>query len=163
MKAGCWPVHLSPTKRVQRKYPWGNTIGPGRANLWGSGPGDTVGVEDFPAGESVGGVCQMIGNVWEWMAEDFVLSQDVQPDGPLLKSLRGAAFDTYFDLQSTCQFASGDNPLSRKHNIGFRLALGICDLVDSTVQPRERPAPVAVGTEPAEVQLAAEFLEVCPT
>jgi iron(II)-dependent oxidoreductase len=163
VKAGCWPVHLSPTNRMQRKFPWGNTLGPGRANLWGSKPGDTVGVEDFPAGESVGGVCQLIGNVWEWMAEDFVLSQDAQADGPLLKSLRGGAFDTYFDLQSTCQFATGDDPLARKHNIGFRLALGICDLVDSTAQPVERPVQTAVGRESAELEFVAESPEVCPT
>ena len=45
-----------------------------------------------------------------------------------MKSLRGGAFDTYFDSQATCQFQSGDSPLARKRNIGFRLAVGLCDL-----------------------------------
>ena len=46
-----------------------------------------------------------------------------------LKSIRGGAFDTYFDNQATCQFESGEYPLSRRHNIGFRCAIGTCDLV----------------------------------
>ena len=47
--------------------------------------------------------------------------------GPL-KNIRGGAFDTYFENQATCQFASGEVPLARKHNIGFRCVLGTCDL-----------------------------------
>ena len=46
-----------------------------------------------------------------------------------LKSIRGGAFDTYFDNQAACQFQSGENPLSRRHNIGFRCAVGVGDLV----------------------------------
>src|SRR5262249_3713944 len=46
----------------------------------------------------------------------------------LFKSIRGGAFDTYFENQANCQFASGEHPLLRKHNIGFRCALGICDI-----------------------------------
>jgi iron(II)-dependent oxidoreductase len=167
VKAGSWPVHLTPTSRVQRKYPWGNTINPGRANLWGSGPGDTVPVDELAAGESVGGIYQLIGNVWEWMADDFMLPHDLQPDrahGPTLKSLRGGAFDTYFDQQSTCQFASGDNPLARKHNIGFRLALGICDLVDPTDRAADPPVHAVGCSEWASaevpVDLAPERREV---
>ena len=45
-----------------------------------------------------------------------------------MKSIRGGAFDTYFDNQATCQFQSGDSSLARKHNIGFRCALGVCDV-----------------------------------
>jgi len=46
-----------------------------------------------------------------------------------MKSLRGGAFDTYFDNQATCQFCSGEAAIARKHNIGFRCALSICDLL----------------------------------
>ncbi len=45
-----------------------------------------------------------------------------------MKSIRGGAYDTYFENQATCHFQSGEHPISRKHNIGFRLALGACDL-----------------------------------
>jgi iron(II)-dependent oxidoreductase len=105
-----------------------------RANLWGAGPGGTVPVDEFREGVSAGGVHQLIGNVWEWTTADFGFDD---LDGPLLddptgsavmKSIRGGAFDTYFDAQATCQFRSGDHPLARKHNIGFRCALSACDV-----------------------------------
>jgi iron(II)-dependent oxidoreductase len=46
-----------------------------------------------------------------------------------VKSVRGGAFDTYFETQATCQFQSGEDPTSRKHNIGFRCGVSVCDLV----------------------------------
>ena len=125
---------------MQRKYPWGNTMERQRANLWGSGPGNTTPIGEFSSGVSVGGVYQMIGNVWEWTADDFQWVAAGRPIEPLLKSIRGGAFDTYFDNQATSQFASGENPLGRKHNIGFRCALGICDLAAATADPSPEPA-----------------------
>lgn len=132
VKAASWPVRLSPTTRLQRRYPWGDTMDRTKANVWGSGPGDTVPVQQFAEGVSVGGVYQLSGNVWEWMWGNYV-----PPDGSDgswaaeigLKSLRGGAFDTYFDNQATCQFQSGDAAVARKANIGFRLAIGACDVV----------------------------------
>ena len=103
----------------------------GRCNVWGSGPGRIVTVRQFSSGVSAGGVYQLIGNVWEWMGSDF---EPADYDGTLLevplpmKSIRGGAFDTYFDQQATCQFRSGENRLARKHNIGFRCALSLCDV-----------------------------------
>jgi iron(II)-dependent oxidoreductase len=175
LKAGCWPVQLSPESRLQRKFPWGNAMDRSRANLWGSGPGDTVAVDDYATGVSVGGVSQLIGNVWEWTAADFELpaapvsglgGTGAFDDGMAsdysaavarmpLKALRGAAFDTYFDHHAACQAASGDSPLARKYNIGFRLALGICDLVpppesEADVPPEaEAAAPTETALQPA--------------
>lgn len=132
VKAASWPVRLSATTRLQRRYPWGDSMDRSKANVWGSGPGDTVPVQQFAGGVSVGGVYQLAGNVWEWMWGNYL-----PPGGPEgawaaeigLKSLRGGAFDTYFDNQATCQFQSGDAAVARKPNIGFRLALGACDVV----------------------------------
>lgn len=131
VKAGAWPVILSPHSRCQRKYPWGDTMDHCRVNLWGTGRGDTVPAGDYPSGSSVGGVQQLAGNVWEWTRGDY-RSDDpalrIRAEVPL-KSIRGGAFDTYFDNQATCQFASGENPLARKPNIGFRCAASVCDLL----------------------------------
>jgi iron(II)-dependent oxidoreductase len=140
VKAGAWPVQLTPTTRIQRRYPWGNSMQATRANLWASGPGHAVGVDDFAEGDSVGGVRQLIGNVWEWTAG--WLGEEVDDERRLvlpipMRSIRGGAFDTYFEHQATCQFQSGENPVLRKHNIGFRCAVSVCDfggLDDSEVE-----------------------------
>jgi iron(II)-dependent oxidoreductase len=132
VKAASWPVRLSETTRVQRRYPWGDHMDRRRANLWGSGPSGTAAVADFADGVSVGGVYQMVGNVWEWTRGDF---RGEPRDGAHwvfdvpLKSIRGGAYDTYFDNQATCHFQSGEVPLARKHNIGFRCGVGICDVL----------------------------------
>ncbi len=130
-KAGSCPVMVAAGKMVDRRFPWGDAVDRGRANIWGSGPAETVPVDHF-AEKTVGGIHQLVGNVWEWVADDF----GTQPRGPRnrivlpspMKSIRGGAFDTYFDSQSTCQFQSGENPMSRRQNIGFRLSLSVRDL-----------------------------------
>jgi iron(II)-dependent oxidoreductase len=140
VKAASWPVPMSASSRAQRKYPWGDTMDRRRANLWGSGPGGTVPVEDFPEGVSVGGIHQLIGNVWEWTSGNYRSVDHPQGtvvlDAPM-KSIRGGAFDTYFDTQATCQFQSGERLLARKHNIGFRCGVGVCDLALVRPQPAE--------------------------
>jgi len=132
IKAGSWPVNVSAANRAQRKYPWGDTMDRDRVNLWDSGPSDTIPVEESPNSVSVGGVYQLIGNVWEWTRGNFLpvdyLGGELVLDTPM-KSIRGGAFDTYFDSQATCQFQSGEPVISRKRNIGFRCAVGTCDLI----------------------------------
>lgn len=131
VKAGVWPVTAEGSRLMQRKFPWGDSMERALANLWGSGCGDTVPVTRHAEGASVGGAQQLVGNVWEWTSTNFgawePASVRLETDIPL-KSLRGGAFDTYFETQAQCQFQSGDSPLTRKHNIGFRCAVGFCDV-----------------------------------
>jgi len=152
VKAAGWPVSVSATMRVQRRYPWGDTMDRTRANLWGSGPKGTVPVNQFAEGVSVGGVYQLVGNVWEWMRGSFVPPELPGEKWVLeasMKSIRGGAFDTYFDNQATCQFQSGETAIARRHNVGFRCAVGICDLVltrtaDGSTVAAEHQSPIAV-------------------
>jgi iron(II)-dependent oxidoreductase len=142
VKAGCWPVPVTDTTQLQRKFPWGDTMDRSRANLWGSPAGQVVAVTEFPEGCSVGGVYQLIGNVWEWTSGTFHGS-DTRRELTLptpMKSIRGGAFDTYFENQATCQFQSGESPLARKHNIGFRCAVGICDIATAVLAGPSAPA-----------------------
>jgi iron(II)-dependent oxidoreductase len=56
----------------KRRFPWGDDFPTAsRANLEWQAMG-CVNVDDLPAGDSAGGCRQMIGNVWEWTASDFV-------------------------------------------------------------------------------------------
>lgn len=131
VKAGSWPVKVSSDTRLQRRYPWGDTMDRAKANLWSSGRKGTVPVEDYAEGVSVGGVYQLIGNVWEWTRGNYA-PRDSEGEELVMevsmKSIRGGAFDTYFENHATCQFQSGESALARKANIGFRCAVGVCDL-----------------------------------
>ncbi len=61
-----------PDAGTKRRFPWGDEPpGPEQANLDGAALG-CVDVDAFPAGDSAFGVRQMIGNVWEWTASDFL-------------------------------------------------------------------------------------------
>lgn len=151
VKAGSWPVPLSDKKQWQRKFPWGDTMDRERCNLWGSGPGKVVAVGEFSSGVSVGGVYQLIGNVWEWTSGNFGSAEGASQDLLLpvpMKSIRGGAFDTYFENQATCHFQSGENPLARKHNIGFRCALSLCDVASPL--PRDEGEDAIDEFEPAD-------------
>ncbi|MCA9120780.1 MAG: SUMF1/EgtB/PvdO family nonheme iron enzyme [Planctomycetaceae bacterium] len=118
---------------AQRKYPWGDTFSHEMANLWTSGVGDTVSTLSYAAGDSVSGVRQLIGNVWEWTSTSLQLwNRDVLvPISEPMKSLRGGAFDSYLESRATCQCRSGESPLARRHNIGFRCAVAAHDVAAS--------------------------------
>ncbi len=148
VKAASWPVAVPGQPTVQRRYPWGDTMDRTRANLWGSGPGRIVAVDQFAGGVSIGGVQQLIGNVWEWTSEPYTFGgDDADSDQPVgdLKSIRGGAYDTYLDQQATCLYQSGESALARKHNLGIRCAISLCD-----VERREG------GKEPAAVEATSE-------
>lgn len=145
-KAGAWPVESAPGRIAQRRYPWGESFDIRRANLWGSHSKGPVDVDECSDGESVGGVHQLVGNVWEWSASSLSASAEPTLHVPeTIKSVRGGAFDTYFENQATCHYQSGEHPLARRHNIGFRLALPMSTLEvaeddDRTDGGAEQPA-----------------------
>jgi iron(II)-dependent oxidoreductase len=152
-KAGAWPVESSPGRIAQRRYPWGESFDIRRANLYGSGGHKPVTVDEFPGGMSVGGIHQLIGNVWEWTATPLAeLGDPTLHVSESVMSIRGGAFDTYFENQATCHYQSGDHPLARRTNIGFRLALPMSDL--EAPKPETAPAAGKSDAAPAETVAA---------
>jgi formylglycine-generating enzyme required for sulfatase activity len=149
-KAGAWPVESSPGRIAQRRYPWGESFDVRRAHLYGSGQPGPVAVDEYPGGVSVGGVHRLIGNVWEWTTTPLIeLADPTLHISESVLSIRGGAFDTYFENQATCHYQSGEHPLSRRPNIGFRLALPMSDLevVDEDGEA-ERAVDEPVATAP---------------
>ncbi|HUU83371.1 MAG TPA: SUMF1/EgtB/PvdO family nonheme iron enzyme [Phycisphaerae bacterium] len=113
---------------VFRRLPWGDAMDYQRCNVWGTGRGAVAPVNAFPSGAAPNGVQQLIGNVWEWTASDFEVSDAkgrvVIGEMPM-RSVRGGAYDTYFDTQATASFRTGQILLARAHNTGFRCALNV--------------------------------------
>lgn len=126
-KAGGWPEHLS--GGACRRYPWGDIYEPDRANLGAPGAGKTVPVHDYPGGSTPNGIFQMVGNVWEWLADrlDAIPCRPDETFQPLrpLRRIAGGAFDTYFQAEATCQFVTGQPELDRRENLGFRCTLPV--------------------------------------
>ena len=66
-----WELAANGVER-KRRFPWGNDAPtPERAHLDARSTG-CIPARALPAGESVFGCRQMIGNVWEWTATDFM-------------------------------------------------------------------------------------------
>lgn len=59
---------LAETKRC---FPWGGSPPNSQQANLGGGSGGAADVAAFPAGDSAFGCRQMIGNVWEWVADNF--------------------------------------------------------------------------------------------
>ena len=158
VKASSWPLSTDGKPTRQRTYPWGNIFEESNANVWATGLNHTVRVDEFQNGNNASDVCQLSGNVWEWMADDFSVYSGTKlvTSESAAKSLRGGAFDTYVERQASCQFESGDNPFARKGNIGFRCAMSMSSLAaDARVKINElgiKSGPIAtsvVSTQPS--------------
>jgi formylglycine-generating enzyme required for sulfatase activity/RNA polymerase subunit RPABC4/transcription elongation factor Spt4 len=54
-----------------RRYPWGNDWRADAANVTGASAGHLVDVGSFPEGKTAAGVMDLVGNAWEWTANDL--------------------------------------------------------------------------------------------
>jgi iron(II)-dependent oxidoreductase len=157
-KAAAWPVESAPGRIAQRRYPWGESFDVRRAHLYGSGHSGPVPVDEFPGGTSVGGLHQLIGNVWEWTATPLAdVADPTLHVSESVMSVRGGAFDTYFENQATCHYQSGDHALARRRNIGFRLVLPMSDLekLNETTPEAQLPEAEEFQDSSAESVLVA--------
>jgi iron(II)-dependent oxidoreductase len=124
--------HIQSSVDLLRRFPWGDAMDAKRCNIWITGKGETVNVDQYDSGAAPNGVLQLVGNVWEWLSTEFQIIED-QSSAPIvgempMRSIRGGAFDTYFESQCVSTFRTGQLALGRTYNIGFRLA---CDVDDA--------------------------------
>ena len=114
-----------------RKYPWGNETATCEYAVMYGCPGDTLDVcSNSPAGDSPYGLCDMAGNVWEWVSDwygsgYYTNSPASNPTGPVSGSyrvVRGGSFDYGGDDALRASNRSGDLPSYDYVFLGFRCA-----------------------------------------
>jgi formylglycine-generating enzyme required for sulfatase activity/serine/threonine protein kinase len=133
-----------------RKYPWGDDDpAAGHMNAcgkecvaWGQKHGveeksmydaddgfpNTAPVGSFPKGASRYGVQDVVGNVWEWVADwygEYGKDEQTQPKGPESgdeKVIRGGAWNGSYASWVRPTFRYKDAPTKRSYGIGFRCA-----------------------------------------
>lgn len=114
-----------------RTYPWGEQIDNTYANY--RGVQDTMPVGSYEKGKSPYGVYDMVGNVWEWVADWYYenyysISPSANPTGPtsgenrVIRGMGWAVGDGIFGGERSADRVNWD-PLSDWYSIGFRCAM----------------------------------------
>ncbi|MGD9632854.1 MAG: SUMF1/EgtB/PvdO family nonheme iron enzyme [Pirellulales bacterium] len=116
----------------QRRYPWGDDLTPGgrwRCNIWqGSFPLENtaedgyLGTAPVNAYEPSGlGLFNMVGNVWEWCADEFRGAPGQPPRGRVLRGGSYLCHESYCNrYRVSARTFSG--PESSAGNVGIRVA-----------------------------------------
>ncbi|MFF4172420.1 ergothioneine biosynthesis protein EgtB [Streptomyces sp. NPDC001744] len=124
-------ARFDPASGRSRRYPWGDADpGPEHANL-GQRHLRPAAAGGYPAGASPLGVRQLIGDVWEWTASDFLPYPGFRAFpykeysevffGPGHKVLRGGSF-AVDPVACRGTFRNWDLPVRRQIFAGFRTA-----------------------------------------
>jgi hypothetical protein len=111
-------------------YPWGNNFDPVRCNTGESELDHVTGADAYPAGASVYGVLDLIGNVWEWTSDDR----------DQLRMTVGASYECSGEIYGVGFFDVSRPPDSSEKDLGFRIACSdVRKLLVKTVEFQDRP------------------------
>lgn len=122
-----------------RGWPWGNYWDPARANSAESGRGYPTPVTAFESAGNVSpyGVCDMVGNVWEWCLDryDPNFYSDSPRENPCC-TLPEIHYDGYYIVRGGSWYNRGDRircaarfdrfPQMQRRHIGFRCVKDAC-------------------------------------
>ncbi len=112
------------------RYPWGNEppLDPSRANYYhDKAVGHPTPVGLYPKGDTSEGLCDMLGNVWEWCGDwygPYEAENRDNPGGPKVgdsKVLRGGSWNN-IPLLVRVSYRIRLGPSIRYYNFGFRCA-----------------------------------------
>lgn len=133
-----------------RKFPWGDAMPTAKhlnacgneCVLWGKKHGEkldamfaesdpfaaTAPVGSFPAGASRWGIEDIVGNVWEWVADYYASYTEADVDDPMgpasgaTRVMRGGAWNGGYPDWVRPSFRFHAPPDTRSHGVGFRCA-----------------------------------------
>ncbi len=109
-------------------YPWGNQYDSTRCNTRESQIMDTTPVGYYsPRGDSIYGVCDMAGNVWEWVA-------DWHDEAGGKRTLCGGAWDNSKEFARGAFRLGGIEYYRYYYFAGFRCALDVANLMEMEKQ-----------------------------
>ncbi len=106
--------------KQRRDYPWGKDIDRNKCNMDESGIKKISAVGIFKNGDTPDGLSDMIGNIWEWMCNNYK-SRKSQADfeNNEVCALRGGAWNNWRSL-ARCAARNFEHPNDRDYLIGFR-------------------------------------------
>jgi len=146
---------------LDRRYPWGNeppdcaraVISDRAAGGDGCGRKATWPVCSKPAGNSIQGLCDMAGNVWEWIDDAYHLAEGTSPEGPGGASRtverRVARGGSWIDggREASVGNRAQDMPGDRIFYLGFRLVKS-ADASRPGVRPSDPSGPEIPAAPP---------------
>jgi formylglycine-generating enzyme required for sulfatase activity/serine/threonine protein kinase len=109
---------------------WGRAAGVEEKAMYAADDGfpNTAPVGSFPRGASRYGVEDVVGNVWEWVADwyaEYGKGEQQDPRGPAAgeeRVIRGGAWNASYPAWVRPTFRYKDAPTKRSYGIGFRCA-----------------------------------------
>jgi formylglycine-generating enzyme required for sulfatase activity len=143
-KAASWDAH----KQRKYIYPWGNVWEDNRANIdsdssrkdgknvsWYTSP-----VGSYPSGMSVYGMHDAIGNVWEWMLDQYASypksEKTFVEEGRY--TLRGSSCASH-PTHARTTYRSRLPPNAWRYHLGFRIVIGPKNPVPDKLVPAPKP------------------------
>ena len=111
-----------------QKYPWGNEEPTSELAVFNTN--STMPVCSKPKGNTAQGLCDMSGNVWQWMQDDYQYSYGNAPvdgsafegAGSYYRVVRGGSFNFNGASYLRADYRNYFNPGFRDDLVGFRLA-----------------------------------------
>jgi len=101
-------------------FPWGNTFDESKCNTAESGINHVTPADAYPSGASVYGILDLVGNVWEWAADEKVN----------LKMTVGASYEWQGEIYGVGFYDLSRPPDSSEKDIGFRVACSDIEKLD---------------------------------
>lgn len=126
-----WTVKLPTEQQWQRaaqgdtnnRYPWGSRFDQTQCNTKEADLKGTTPVTQYPKSASPFGVCDLLGNVWEWCSNGHASGEITDVTVDILRGVRGGSFMSP-RKKTSITFHYVLNPLYRYQSIGFRI---ICE------------------------------------